>query len=356
MPWQSLEGHDDVVAKFRNALAQGRLASTFLFVGPEGIGKRTFAMRLAQSLLCQTRDEKLLDPCGHCPGCSQVLAGTHPDLITLAKPAGRSEIPVAMIKGDDNFPAEQSLLFNLSMRPFYGGRKVAIVDDADTLNVAGANALLKTLEEPPPRSVLILISASADRQLPTIRSRAQIIRFSPLENDLVGRLLVQQGIVASNDEAARLAAFSAGSLTRAVELSDPALWSFRSELLKRLSQSPLATIPASQATTKFVEEAGKEASLRRARLRTVIGFTTDFFRQLVRTLSGLPVTGDADLKTAVDRAAKSGKWDVESASEAAERCIDALVHIDRNANQSTLIEAWLDDLLTLSQRQAASLQ
>jgi DNA polymerase-3 subunit delta' len=352
MPWLTLEGHDDVVAKFRHALEQGRLASTFLFVGPEGIGKRAFAMRLAQSLLCQTRDEQLLDPCGHCPGCSQVLAGTHPDLILLGKPAGKSEIPVAMIKGDDNFPVEQSLLFNLSMRPYYGGRKVAIVDDADSLNVAGANALLKTLEEPPPRSVLILISASADRQLPTIRSRAQIIRFNSLSNELVSRLLVQQGIVATADEANRLAAFSGGSLTRAAELTDTALWAFRGELLKRLAQSPLASISMSQATMKFVDEAGKEASLRRGRLRLVIGFATDFFRQLVRTLSGLPIEGDADLKSAVDRAAKSGSWDAESASEATDRCLDALTHIDRNANQSTLIEAWLDDLLTLSRRYA----
>ncbi len=351
MSWLSLEGHDEVVAKFRRALEQGRLASTFLFVGPEGIGKRAFALRLAQSLLCQTRDEKLLNPCGHCPGCSQVLAGTHPDLITIAKPAGKSEIPVGMLKGDDNYPVEQSLLFNLSMRPFYGGRKVAILDDADSLNLAGANALLKTLEEPPPRSVLILISASADRQLPTIRSRAQIMRFSPLSNELVSRLLLQQGMASNSDEANRLASFAAGSLTRAGELADPALWSFRSDLLKRLAQSPLASIAMSQATAKFVDEAGKEAQLRRARLRLVIGFATDFFRQLVRNLSGLAVDGDQEIKTAIDRAASSNVWDIESAAESADRCLEALTHIDRNANQSTLIEAWLDDLLALSRRQ-----
>lgn len=352
MAWQSIEGHEDVVRKFRRALEQGRLASTFLFVGPEGIGKRALALRLAQSLLCQTRDEKLLDPCGHCPGCSQVLAGTHPDLFTLARPTGKSEIPVAMIKGDDNFPAAQSLLFNLSMRPFYGGRKIAILDDADSLNVAGANALLKTLEEPPPRSVLILISASADRQLPTIRSRAQIIRFNPLPRELVSRLLVEQGIVGSADEANRLAAFSDGSLARAAELAEPTLWSFRSELLKRLAQSPLASIAMSQATMKFVDEAGKEAPLRRARLRLVIGFAAEFFRQLVRKLSGLEIDGDAEMKTAVERAAPANVWDVESAAESADRCLEALAHIDRNANQSTLIEAWLDDLLALSRRQA----
>ncbi|MCC7085616.1 MAG: DNA polymerase III subunit delta' [Pirellulales bacterium] len=351
MPWQSLERHDLVAAKFRRALEQERLASTFLFVGPDGIGKRAFAIRLAQSLLCRMRDEKLLDPCGHCAACSQVLAGTHPDLISVNKPAGKSEIPVGMLKGDDDYPVEQSLLFNLSMRPFYGGRKIAILDDADSLNAAGANALLKTLEEPPPRSVLILISASADRQLPTIRSRAQIVRFNPLPVELVSRLLMQRGLVQTADEADRLAAFSAGSLTRAAELADPGIWSFRGELLQWLCQSPLPSIAMSQATMKFVDEAGKEAPLRRARLRLVIGFASDFFRQLMRGLSGLAIDGDSELKLAVERAALSNAWNVESAAESADRCLEALAHIDRNANQSTLIEAWMDDLLTWSRPQ-----
>jgi DNA polymerase-3 subunit delta' len=92
MPWHNIEGHDDVLARFRAALAQDRLASTFLFVGPEGIGKRTFAVKLAQALLCEQRDEKLLDPCGQCPACVQVAAGTHPDLLTVSRPAGNFTI------------------------------------------------------------------------------------------------------------------------------------------------------------------------------------------------------------------------------------------------------------------------
>src|SRR5262249_60464948 len=99
MSWLNLEGHDEVVAQFRTALAQGRLASTFLFVGPEGIGKRSFALRLAQALLCERRDEKLLDPCGQCSGCVQVLAGKHPDFMSVARPAGKSFIPLGLLDG-----------------------------------------------------------------------------------------------------------------------------------------------------------------------------------------------------------------------------------------------------------------
>ncbi|HTQ39623.1 MAG TPA: DNA polymerase III subunit delta' [Pirellulales bacterium] len=349
MPWLKLEGHDDVVARFRNALAQGRLASTFLFVGPEGIGKRSFALRLAQSLLCETRDEKLLDPCGQCPACVQVLAGTHPDFLFVARPPGKSFIPLGLLKGDEpDYPISHSLLFNLALRPFRGRRKVAVIDDADYLNLEGANCLLKTLEEPPPHSVLILIGASADRQLPTIRSRAQIVRFRPLAEPLVAKLLMEQHLLSDSAQAEHLAAFSGGSLSRAVELSDPQLWTFRGALLSNLAQSPLHSITMAQTLLKFVDEAGKEAPPRRARLRLAIGFVAEFFRQLVRGLTGLAIEGDVELTAAVSRAVQSAAWDIETAAEAAQRSLEALTHVDRNANQHTLVEAWLDDLLLLS--------
>ena len=260
MSWLNLEGHDDVVAKFRSALAAGRLANTFLFAGPEGIGKRTFAVGLAQSLLCETRDERLLDPCGECPGCVQVFARTHPDFLFVARPPGKSFIPVGLFKGDEpDYPVRQSLLCNLAMRSFAGKRKIAVIDDADYLNQEGANCLLKTLEEPPARSVLILIGTSANRQLPTIRSRAQLVRFCPLEKSLVAKLLVQNRIVANAEEADRLAAFSGGSLSRAMEMSDPALWAFRSQLLAQFTESPLPSVAIAQSIVKFVDEAGKDA-------------------------------------------------------------------------------------------------
>ncbi len=349
MPWLNLLGHDDVVAQFRNALGQGRLASTFLFVGPEGIGKRLFARQLAQSLLCQTHDEKLLEPCGVCPACVQVAADSHPDFLVVARPAGKSFVPLGLLKGDEpDYPVHNSLLFNLALRPFGGRRKVAVIDDADYLNQEGANCLLKTLEEPPPRSVLILISTSADRQLPTIRSRAQIVRFQPLNETIVTRLLQEKNIVSSADEAARLAAFSGGSLTRAAEMADPQLWIFRTDLLNRLAQTPLPSTVLAQNLLKFVDEAGKDAPPRRARLRLALGFAAEFYRQLMRGLTGLPTTGDTELSAAVNRAIQNSGWDAESAAAAAQRCLDAITHVDRNANQNTLVEAWLDELVALS--------
>lgn len=347
MAWQGIEGHDEVVEQFRRSLARGRLASTYLFVGPAGVGKHVFALKLAQTLLCQTHAPERLDPCGRCAGCVQVLAATHPDLLVVAKPAEKSEIPVQLLIGSGERRMHEGLCHDISLKPFMGGRRVAIIDDADHLNEEGANCLLKTLEEPPPRSVMILVGTSTDRQLPTIRSRSQIIRFSPLADEVVAALLQGEGAAASREEAERLAAYSGGSLARARELTEADLWKFRSELLSRLAEGRLDGVRLAKAVLAFVDEAGKEAPLRRARARQLVAFAADFYRQLMRRLSGAQVAGDGELAQQVDRAAGVWPADDEAAAACAERCLDALAHIDRNANQAIWIEGWLDDLSQL---------
>jgi DNA polymerase-3 subunit delta' len=351
--WQGIEGHDEVVEQFRQSLARGRLASTYLFVGPQGVGKHAFAKKFAQTLLCLTHPPERLEPCGHCAGCLQVVAGTHPDLIVVAKPAEKSEIPVQLLIGAGERRMHEGLCHDISLKPFMGGRRVAIIDDADHLNEEGANCLLKTLEEPPPRSVIILVGTSADRQLPTIRSRSQIIRFRPLDEAVVASLLISEGVAANPAEAQQLAAYSDGSLAKACELADAELWKFRGELLKGLAEPRLDGVRLAKAVLAFVDEAGKEAPLRRARARQLVSFAADFYRQLVRRMNGATPSTDRELATQVERAA--GTWSAgdETAAACTERCLEALGHIDRNANQAVWIECWLDDLALLINRKAA---
>jgi DNA polymerase-3 subunit delta' len=345
--WLGIEGHDEIVERFKKALARGRLASTFLFVGPEGVGKRSFALALAKSLLCQTRDEAELNPCGECPSCLQVEAGQHPDIHVICKPDDKSSIPIALLIGEDETRMREGLCHDISLKPFMGKRRIAIIDDADYLSTpAVANCLLKTLEEPPPQSVIILIGTSASKQLPTIRSRSQIVRFKPLAKEAVARILLEKQLVADPAEAEHLAAQSGGSVTRAVKLADPELWRFRDELLTQLARPRLDSVPLAKAVNAFVDAAGKEAPPRRERARLVIGFAADFYRELVNRQAGLKNIDDAALAKHVEAAFRGGQTDSELAANRAERCLEAIGHIDRNANQSTLIEAWMDDLRT----------
>ena len=123
--------------------------------------------------LCERQDKKF-EACGRCPACLQVAAGSHPDFVVSGRPEESNEVPIETIR---------DLCQGFGLKSARGRGRIAILDDADDLNDASANCFLKTLEEPPPRSLLLLIGTSADRQLPTIRSRCQVVTFAPLKNE-----------------------------------------------------------------------------------------------------------------------------------------------------------------------------
>jgi DNA polymerase-3 subunit delta' len=320
--WQGIYGHDAVVEHFRRTLASGRLASTYLFVGPEGIGKRRFALELARGLLCSETAEAALDACGRCASCRLFAAGNHPDLELVGLPKDKSKLPIEMFVGDREHRHQQGLCHRIALKPYLADRKIAIIDDADYFNQESANCLLKTLEEPPPRSLLILIGTSPSRQLPTIRSRAQVVRFSPLDTVTVTRILTDRGLVSDPGQAEIAARLSEGSVSRALELADPTLWSFREQLFGQL-RNPQA-VPLTRAVQAFVDEAGKETAQKRDRLRTVIGFAIAFFREGLRD---------------IEPAGRSDRT-----VNALDACLTTLDYIDRNANLALAIQNWSDSL------------
>jgi DNA polymerase-3 subunit delta' len=347
MSWNEVLGHDAILERFRGSVAAGRLASTFLFVGPAGIGKRTFALKLAQALLCETNPETLLEPCGKCPQCQQVAARTHPDLSLIERPADKSFIPLELLIGDDEHRMREGLCHEISLKPFRGGRKIAIIDDADYLNQEGANCLLKTLEEPPPKSVIILIGTSEQRQLPTIRSRSQIVRFQPLSREVVQQLLLRNELVETEQEASELADLSDGSLEQAAELLEPSVREFRQQWLQFLAVPADNTFSFAKDLSTFIDAAGKEAPPRRARMKQVARWGADFYRALMARLAGRTESADPALEKSLAAAVRRFP-DPESAANGLERCLDAHNQIEANANQATLIECWLDDLANLS--------
>ena len=346
--WQGIEGHDSVVELFRTAISRNRVAGTYLFIGPAGIGKRTFALKLAKTLLCLNKPPEEMSPCNVCDSCKQVDAGSHPDVIQIAKPKDKANIPISMFIGEEDKRMREGMLYELGLKPFLGGRKVAVIDDADLMRVEGANSLLKTLEEPPPKALIVLIGTSADRQLPTICSRSQWVRFAPLPEELVARLLVSQGVLEDPQQAQQVARFSEGSLTRAVELADPDLWTFRHRLLEHLTTPHLDSVKFAGEFAEFVDSAGKEAAARRARLRKLLAFAVDFYRQLLRLQCGTSPSADPELSRPALTAISRWPHAVETTSAVIDRCLEALTHIERNVNPSILMESWLDDLAALT--------
>ena len=335
MAWQGIEGHDAIVAGFTAAAAHGRIAGSYLFVGPPGVGKSTFALALAKALLCE-RPGPGLTACGGCRSCIQAAAGTHPDIDVVGKPADRATIPLELLIGDGQHRMREGLIWRLLLRPALGTRKVAIILDADLLADEAANCLLKTLEEPPAGAVIILVGTAVERQLPTIRSRCQVIRFRPLPPATVARILATESGGGDAATSGGVHAAAAGSLTRARALADPALAEFRGRLVALLARRPLPGVEIARDTIAIVEAAGKEAPPRRERLRFVLETAVEVLHAAQRQA----VSGARPADAAVRQAADAWARDADACAEAVGHTLDALDAVERNANLTILIDAW----------------
>ena len=335
MPWSSVRGHDRVVESLRSAARSGRFPHALLFVGPEGVGKKTFALALARALLCEERDEAELESCGACPGCVQVDARTHPDLIVAGRPEDKQELPIKVIR---------DLCDEFGLKPARGLRKVAVVDDVDTMNEEAANAFLKTLEEPPPGAVLILVGTAAEQQLETIVSRCQVVRFDPLPAEELATLLVEKGVAATPGEALKLASLADGSVGRAVGLADPDLGRHRRDLIDGLA-GDRGFDPGEQVKLMdaFAKQAGKESAAQRRRVRLMIWELARLFRGVLWQTAGLePPSPDPEDRRAIARLAE--RLEPEDVFVLAERAMEADYHVQRNLNMTLVLESLFHDL------------
>jgi DNA polymerase-3 subunit delta' len=328
-----VRGHEQLAQAFAAVVRRGRLAHAYLFVGPEGVGKKLFAVALAKALLCEAPGAaERIAGCDRCPACLQVEAGTHPDYQLTGLPADKHEFPVALM---------QELTRNLARKPARGRHRVAILDDADHLNEEAANAFLKTLEEPPPRSLLILLGTSADRQLPTILSRCQVIRFAPLPVEVVADELVREGIVEQPAEARRLARLSGGSLGEARALADPGLWQFRADFLDRLSQPKPDAVALGELLVRFAEEEGKDSAVKRQRAGLALRFLIEFLRAAVLLPQGQePALAEPRDLQAARRLAE--RISPDRLLDVLERCVEADFQIDRRVQLVLVLEALAD--------------
>lgn len=219
-------GQPRAIDSLQAALRGHAVHHAYLFAGPEGVGKELAAVGLAQALTCPEQPDV---GCGTCASCVRVAKGLHPD-VTWVMPdeervsrglAGRSdftgtpsrELRVEQIRG---------LQERLALRGLESKRKVAIIASAQAMNVQAQNAFLKTLEEPPPETTLILVANAVDKLLPTIRSRCSKVHFGPLPVELVAKR-VQQERKLDADTAALAAVMAGGSLGRALVLDVDAL-------------------------------------------------------------------------------------------------------------------------------------
>ncbi|HLF79980.1 MAG TPA: DNA polymerase III subunit delta' [Dehalococcoidia bacterium] len=273
-------GHAPMLAALDRALASESPAHAWLFSGPEGVGKRATALEFAAALNCESVNR----PCGECRPCRDTLAGRHPD-VEIVEPGGLCDEPDHRDHADSRdlrICQIRRLERVISLSPYAGGRRVAIVDDADTLRVEAANAFLKTLEEPPAGTVIILLAEREERLPDTVLSRCQRLTFRPIDRQtILAALLAHEADPVQAEAIAGAAAGRLGWALRALE--DPALLDERSVMLDQALRIAHASRFERFAWAKEAEARGPDA---KERYQRELRVWEDWWRDVLLASSG----------------------------------------------------------------------
>ncbi len=328
MDWRIL-GHQWAVELLAQHAAHGGLRHAYLFTGPSGVGRRTLALRLAQAVNC-LQPPIPGQPCGVCSACTRLEKMQHPDLALIQAEQAGGTLKVEQVR---------DLQRSLSLAPYEANYRIALLLRFEEAHASAANALLKTLEEPAPKVLLLLTAESVESLLPTIVSRCEVLRLRPLPVADAAEGLQGWGIPAA--EAQMLAHLSGGRPGYARRLHE------RPELLEQRQGwlNELVSLLGSSRLERFAyaRAAAKAASEDREALRTCLQVWSSFWRDVVLAASGAatPLT-NLDLVTQIEKLASG--LGLGKARKVLERTEQTLALIDRNVNLRLALENLMLDL------------
>jgi DNA polymerase III subunit delta' len=333
MPLEQLVGHRRLVSRLSRAVARGTLPPALLLAGPAGVGKKRVAQALAEAINCTApRSSEALerDGCGACPSCRRIARGVHPDVVLLA-PGDSGSIKIDVVR---------AVVADAGRRPFEARRRVVIIDEADALIEAAQNALLKTLEEPPPSSIFLLVSSLPDALLTTVRSRCPRLRFGPLAPGEVAEALVRDhGYTEAEAHAA--AADAEGSIGRALSAESADLVDARETATRVLQQAARATDPVSRVNTAQDLSPKKGSPMNeRDQLAACLRIMASVLRDLglMASRADVSVLANTDMRAELDALSRS--YDAKRSVRAYTAVDEALAALERNANAKVVAD-WL---------------
>lgn len=329
-------GHRQAQSLLERAALSGQISHAYLLTGPSGIGKTTLAREFAALLECTGRAPNSPEPCGECASCVKIARGVHPDVALVEPPAGKRFLDVDTIR---------EMLHAANLSPSEGDYRVFILPEVERMLLPAVNALLKTLEEPPPQVVLMLTSAEPEQLLPTLLSRCQLLALHPLAPDEIASALVERW-GADTGTAQDFAALANGRLGWAVRaLEQPEMRTQRAELLASLAK--LTGTPRAER----IREAGALASDTEA-ARQTLELWTLWWRDV--TLAACGATNLATTGAARAEAERQGRQlGRERAQGFLQGLLNARAALDQNANTRLTLEVLMLDLPHLRAERAS---
>ncbi len=346
-------GHERAVASLQSDISEGRAAHAYLISGPAGIGKGALASGLARALNCEAAAAER--PCGHCRACERIAAGKHAD-VEIVTPRSLCDVT----EHDHSRDSSPSLRIcqvrrlerDVARTPFEGRTRVVIIDPADALTVEAANAFLKTLEEPPPSSTLILLASSPEAVLPTVRSRCRALALGPVRAATLRQALIE-GQGASEAEADRLARLAEGRSGWALAaLADEGLIDERLTLMRRMEA--LAAAPRDERLA-YAEEMGERWPARRDDVLAELAAWQAWWRDvLLARVSRADLVTHQELADAIAVAAE--KYTPLVIVDALEAVRKAVRQLEENANARLALEVLMLSLPLATRPTAATIE
>ncbi|MBI4201973.1 MAG: DNA polymerase III subunit delta' [Chloroflexi bacterium] len=330
MPNWSIIGQEHITSALGRSMARGEMAHAFIIAGPPQSGKSTLALDIARALNCTGEDP----PCGQCRSCQRIARGLHTDVevatMTPHPETGRMRTVIAI---DQVRALEQ----RAALGPYEGRMLVFILDPAEKLHDEAANALLKTLEEPPPRVTLLLLTGSDQDLLPTVRSRCQRLELRPLSQEAIARQLREEHSVAPED-ATLLARLSGGRLGWALAAArDPKVLEARQggleELLELLDQGLERRFQVAQ------ELAGRFARDRAIVLET-LALWLGWWRDVLVVRQGAPqLAANTDWLASLEE--RAGRYTPQQACTVAQELLATMERLEANVNTRLALDALM---------------
>ncbi|TWU38003.1 DNA polymerase III subunit tau [Candidatus Brocadiaceae bacterium S225] len=268
MPFSDILAQDHIIDHFKKAIKADQLSHAYIFTGQEGIGKTLFAKEFAKALNCKSDGN---DSCNLCQNCIRIEKHNHPDIFWTEREEKAKFIKIENIRNLQN---------SVRLSPLESDFKIFIIKEADRMNEEASNCLLKTLEEPSPNTIIILITNSITSIKDTIRSRCQIIRFHPIPIHIIENQLKDK-FDADNNKIRWISRFCNGSLGNALHLLSDNHYEINNEIVTRMTEPDMDNLVFAEEVIDSYLSAGDSLEEKRQILKSILHCILQLYRDLL---------------------------------------------------------------------------